>query len=61
MISKRKYQEFLELVIAGKSLPEKSTEEEKKKFEELLSDYQNMEDEAREHFISESIMYFSSE
>ena len=40
MISNKKYQELLELVIAGESLPEGSTEEEKKTFDELLSDHE---------------------
>ena len=61
MISNKKYQELLELVIAGKSLPEESTEEEKKTFDELLSDHENMKDEADDLGISEPIMYIPGE
>ena len=61
MISNKKYQELLELVIAGKSLPEKSTEEEKKTFDELLSDHENMKDEADDLGISVPIMYIPGE
>ena len=61
MISNKKYQELLELVIARKSLPEGSTEEEKKTFDELLNDYENMKKEADHFVISESIMYIPGE
>ena len=61
MISNKKYQELLELVISGKSLPEGSTEEEKKTFDELLSDHENMKDEADDLGISEPIMYIPGE
>ena len=61
MISNKKYQELLELVIAGKSLPKESTEEEKKTFDELLSDHENMKDEADDLGISEPIMYIPGE
>ena len=61
MISNKKYQEILELVITGKSLPEESTEEEKKTFDELLSDHENMKDEADDLGISEPIMYIPGE
>ena len=61
MISNKKYQELLELVISGESLPEESTEEEKKTFDELLSDHENMKDEADDLGISEPIMYIPGE
>ena len=61
MISNKKYQELLELVISGESLPEGSTEEEKKTFDELLSDHKNMKDEADDLGISEPIMYIPGE
>ena len=61
MISNKKYQELLELVISGESLPEGSTEEEKKTFDELLSDHENMKDEADDLGISEPIMYIPGE
>ena len=61
MISNKKYQELLELVISGESLPEGSTEEEKKTFDELLSDHENMKDEADDFGISEPIMYIPGE
>ena len=61
MISNKKYQELLELVISGESLPEGSTEEEKKTFDELLSDHENMKDEADDLGISVPIMYIPGE
>ena len=61
MISNKKYQELLELVISGGSLPEGSTEEEKKTFDELLNDHENMKDEADDLGISEPIMYIPGE
>ena len=61
MISNKKCQELLELVISGESLPEGSTEEEKKTFDELLSDHENMKDEADDLGISEPIMYIPGE
>ena len=61
MISNKKYQELLEIVIAGKSLPEESTEEEKKTFDELLSDHENMKEESDNLGISEPIMYIPGE
>ena len=61
MISNKKYQELLELVISGESLPEGSTEEEKKTFDELLNDHENMKDEADDLGISEPIMYIPGE
>ena len=61
MISNKKYQELLELVISGESLPERSTEEEKKTFDELLSDHENMKDEADDLGIAEPIMYIPGE
>ena len=61
MISNKKYQELLELVVAGESLPEGSTEEEKKTFDELLSDHENMKEEADDLGISEPIMYIPGE
>ena len=61
MISNKKYQELLELIISGESLPEGSTEEEKKTFDELLSDHENMKDEADDLGISEPIMYIPGE
>ena len=61
MISNKKYQELLELIISGKSLPKGSTEEEKKTFDELLSDHEHMKDEADDLGISEPIMYIPGE
>ena len=61
MLSNKKYKELLELVISGESLPEESTEEEKKTFDELLSDHENMKDEADDLGISEPIMYIPGE
>ena len=61
MISNKKYQELLELVISGESLPEGSTEEEKKTFDELVSDHENMKDEAYDLGIAEPIMYIPGE
>ena len=61
MISNKKYQKLLELVIAGESLSEGSTEEEKKTFDELLSDHENMKEEADDLGISEPIMYIPGE
>ena len=61
MISNKKYQELLELVIAGETLSEGSTEEEKKTFDELLSDHENMKEEADDLGISEPIMYIPGE
>ena len=42
-------------------MPEGSTEEEKKTFDELLSDHENMKDEADDLGISEPIMYIPGE
>tara|TARA_Y100000589_G_C26769794_1_gene473308 strand:- start:229 stop:435 length:207 start_codon:yes stop_codon:yes gene_type:complete len=61
MLSNKIYQELLELVIAGKSLPQESTEEEKKTFDELLHDHENMTNEADDLGISEPIMYIPGE
>ena len=61
MISNKKYQELLELVISGESLPDGSTDEGKKTFDELLSDHKNMKDEADDLGISEPIMYIPGE
>ena len=61
MISNKKYQELLGLVISGESLPEGSTEEEKKTFDELLSDHENMKEESDNLGISEPIMYIPGE
>jgi len=61
MISNKKYQELLELVISGESLADGSTKEEKKTFDELLSDHENMTDEADDLGISEPIMYIPGE
>ena len=61
MLSNKKYKELLELVISGKSLPEVSTEEEKKTFDELLSDHENMKEEADDLGISEPIIFIPGE
>jgi len=60
IICNKKYQELLELVISGVSLPKGSTEEEKKTFDELLSDHENMKEEANDLGISEPIIYIPS-
>ncbi len=61
MLYNKKYKELLELVISGKSLPEGSTEEEKKTFDELLSDHENMKEEADDLGISEPIIFIPGE